>query len=166
MAPKLSLRILGKSQNYSRPNDVLWLMTMNQTKVSSDIVSRTVPIRFFCEGNPEDRDFGGRDPIAYAREHRAEILGELVGMLIRWNQLGRPEGQQSHRLVKWARTVGGILTANGFPEFLTNRDVAAAEFDTGIDELTALAEVAMAFPDGPVHLTDNENERQRDEQTQ
>jgi hypothetical protein len=143
VAAEVSLRILGKSENYTRPNDLLWHLTMNATKASSDLISRGVPIRQWYEGKPEDREFGDRDPISYAREHRHEILGELTGMIVRWNQLGRPEGNQKHRLTMWAKIVGGIMSANGFPEFLTNLNTAAAEFNTALDALAALAEAAI-----------------------
>jgi hypothetical protein len=143
MAPHVSLRILGKSENYTRPNDVLWCLTMNDTKASPDLVSRGLPIRQYFEGDPRTRKFDGRDPLQYARDHRQEILGELAGMIVRWNQEGRPQGRQDHRLAEWARIVGGIMDANGFPEFLSNVDDAAVEFDTALDELAALAEAAV-----------------------
>ena len=80
MSPTISLRILGRSQNFTRPNDVLWALTMNSTRTSTDIVSRGLPIRFEFEGDPAKRHFDRRDPIVYARAHRVEILGELAGM--------------------------------------------------------------------------------------
>ena len=147
MAPQISLRILGKSANYTRPNDLVWFLTMNDTKTSPDLVSRGLPIRFWYDGDPRQRDFGGRDPIRYAREHRAEILGELMGYVVRWNQLGRPPGPQKHRCSYWAEVVGGILQAAGLPEFLTNLDEAAAAFNQALDQLAALAEAVAAAGD-------------------
>ena len=143
-APHISLRILGRSENYSRPNDLVWFVTMNNTKASPDLVQRGVPIRFYYEGNPGERDFGDRDPLKYAKQHRAELLGELAGMIIRWNQLGRLPGPRPHRLSEWGRTVGGILHANGLSEFLENLDEAAAEFNTELDALAALAEATIS----------------------
>jgi hypothetical protein len=158
MAAEISLRILGKSENYTRPNDVLWYLTMNNTKASPDLISRGLPIRQYYEGKPETRDFGKRDPLDYARKHRREILGELAGMVVRWNQLGRPEGEQHHRLTAWARTIGGIVAANGFPEFLSNLDTAAAEFNTALDMLAALAEAAVAAKSEVVVYLNQEEE--------
>jgi hypothetical protein len=154
MAPEVSLRILGKSENYTRPNDVVWFLTMNNTKASPDLVSRGMPIRQYFEGDPKKRKFEHRDPLHYAREHRAEILGELAGMVTRWNQMGRPEGDQNHRLTEWARTIGGVMCVNGFPEFLTNLDTAAAEFNTALDMLAALAEAAVSSKSKAVVTTD------------
>jgi hypothetical protein len=148
MAPEISLRILGTSENYTRPNDVLWVLTMNDTKTSPDLVSRALPIRLRLEGQPESRTFDGRDPVEYARRHRATIQGELAGMVYHWNAQGRPEGNQGHRLAKWATIVGGILVANGLPEGLTNLAEAASEFDAGLEELAALAEAYLATRKG------------------
>ncbi len=144
MAPEISLRILGQSANYTRPNDLLWMLTMNQTKASADLVSRGVPIRFHFDGNPGERKFSNRDPITFARQNRIGLLGELVGMVTRWNQLGRPPGHQQHRCAQWSQIVGGILAANGLPEFLGNLNESAAEFNTELDELAALAEAAIS----------------------
>jgi hypothetical protein len=144
LASQISLRILGMSENYTRPNDVIWTLTMNETKVSADLASRGVPIRLHFDGNPDVRDFGDFDPLAFAQEHRVELLGELAGMVVRWNQRGRPEGTRRHRCGQWARVVGGIVVAAGFPEFLTNLDDAAASFNHHLDELAALAEAAVA----------------------
>ncbi len=148
MAPVVCLRILGKSENYSRPNDLLWVLTMNDTRVSPDLVSRGVPIRLAYEGMTEDRKFFGPDPIRYAREYRLEILGELAGMVVKWNQKGRPTGRRSHRCHEWAGTIGGILEVAGFPEFLENAAEAAASFNANLDALAALAEAVVKY-DGP-----------------
>ena len=154
-APVLSFRILGHSVNHRRPNDQLWTMTMNDTKASPDLVSRGVPIRFLYEGKTEGRVFDGREPSAYALEHRDELLAELAGMVVRWTEAGRPRGRQSHRCTRWAEVVGGILEANGLPEFLANRDEAAAEFNVALDELALLAE-AVVRGKGPVVYVNND----------
>lgn len=144
MAPQVSLRILGQSANLTRPNDLLWVLTMNDTKTSPDLVSRGLPIRLYFEGRPEERVFQDHDPIAYATEHRSAILGELAGMVVRWNQAGRPRFAHHHRCTHWASVIGGILQANGLPEFLSNLSEAAGEFSTALDELAAMAEAAIA----------------------
>jgi hypothetical protein len=113
---------------------------MNQTKISKDLTSRGMPIRLFHEGDPAERLFGGPNPLDYARAHRGEILGELFGMVERWKSCGRPLGSRRHRSEYWAQVIGGILEACGFPEFLGNAAQAAAEFDTELGDLAALAE--------------------------
>jgi hypothetical protein len=152
VAPEISLRILGVSQNYTRPNDCLWTVTMNQTRVSPDLVSRGLPIRLAYTGDPGKRKFGRADPIRYAREHRTEILAELFGFVARWNQAGRPRGDQTHRLHEWASLLGGIMNVNGFPEFLANYEEASQAFNCELEELSTLAELVLADPAGP-HVT-------------
>lgn len=143
MAPEISLRILGKSENYTRPNNVLWAVTMNNTRTSPDLVSRSLPIQLAYEGRPEDRTFEDPDPIAFARAHRLALLGELSGMVVRWNQQGRPPGPRGHRLHEWAAVIGGILATAGLSEFLANVGDAAASFNSELDELAALAEAVI-----------------------
>ena len=105
MASQISLRILGKSANYTRPNDLLWFLTMNDTKTSPDLVSRGLPIRFSYDGDPRQRNFGGRDPIRYAREHRGRDPGRADGLRrpleIAW------AGLRGRRSIVAARLGGG-----------------------------------------------------------
>jgi hypothetical protein len=149
VSPEISIRILGQSVMYTRPNNVLWAITMNKTHGSADLISRGLPIRLYYEGRAENREFAGRDPVDYARRHRIEILGELAGMVVYWNQQARPSGTRPHRLRHWASVVGGIVELAGFPEFLTNAQEAAAAFNSAADELAALAEVVVVDANGP-----------------
>ncbi len=155
MAPTISLRILGQSRTFTRPNDVVWMITMNCTRVSQDLVSRGLPIRLEREGPPGEHDFGGRDPIAFALEHRAEILGELAGMVMRWVQAGRPTFGHDHRCARWAEVIGGILATCGLPEFLGNLKEAAGAFDAASDELQTLVEAAIQTKSPAVHIVAN-----------
>jgi hypothetical protein len=155
MAPEVSLRILGRSEHYTQPNTLLWVLTMNDTRTSPDLVSRGLPIRQSHEGDPRDRVFEGPDPVEYAREHRLDILGELAGMVVRWNQQGRPPGSRGHRCGYWAQVVGGILETAGLPEFLENAGEAAVAFDSALDALAALAEAAVVGNGAHVVIVDN-----------
>ena len=79
-------------------------------------------------------------------------------MVIFWNQCGRPEGTRPHRFRPWARVVGGILLANNQPEFLANAQATAAEFNSVMDELAALAE-AVVGNEGPYRvMAQNDNQ--------
>ncbi len=144
MAPEISLRILGQSKNYSRPNDVLWAITMNDVRVSPDMVSRGLAVQLYFDGEPGNREFHGSNPVEYARENRLAILGELAGMVVHWCQQGSPNGSRGHRCERWAKVIGGILERCGFPEILSNSSVAAEMFNSELDELSALAETAIS----------------------
>ncbi len=153
-APRISLRILGQSANHEQPNDVLWLLTMNSTRLCADLMERSCPIRLHFDGDPTTRQMTHHDLIAFVRQHRHELLGELAGMVLHWTQQGRPPGTRTHRLGEWARTIGGILEANNLPGFLTNFDEARTDFNTALDQLAALAEAAVARGGPAVHIVD------------
>jgi hypothetical protein len=161
VAPEISLRVLGTSTNFVRPNDVLWAITMNCTRVSPDLVSRGLPIQLQYDGRPEGRTFAGPHPLDYTREHRLAILGELAGMVERWTAAGRPDGTRGHRLTEWARVLGGVMAVNGLYDFLGNYEEAAADFDAGQDDLVALFEAAVGEPNGPVVFTNFLGEEER-----
>lgn len=121
-APTISIRILGTSTLYTQANDRLWVISMNATRANPDLVDRALPIRLSYEGDPKVRDLGGRDPLSYARQHRREILEELVAMIEQWNACDRPHGKAKHRLARWASEVGGILDCNRFPNSWQTRE--------------------------------------------
>jgi hypothetical protein len=152
MAPEVVVRILGQSENRVRPNDFLWVLTMNDVRASPDLVSRGLPVRLAYDGDARARPLPGPDSNAYAREHRVAILGELAGMVERWKQAGRPAGRRPHRCRTWAEVVGGVLVSNGLGDFLGNLDEAAAEFDITLDDLAALAEAAVRHGGGFVEI--------------
>lgn len=161
VADNISLRILGVSQNYVRPNDLLWFLTMNSTQVAADIASRGILIQFRFEGDASRHRFQG-DPIGYAKRYRKELLGELFSMVLKWEQEGQLEADRPHRLRYWAKTVGGILEANGLPEFLSNSEVLVNEMTSETDQLAALAEKCLAnrkyFFNSPEGISDAERD--------
>lgn len=140
--PIITTRILGRSENISRPNDMLWFLTMNDTKTNLDVLSRSLAIRFRCDGNPAEREFSF-DPVEYARTHRIEILAELVSMVLVWRQHGADSKARKHRLPIWARMIGGILDHNGQTEFLNNQQACEEEFRDDTDELVSIAEECL-----------------------
>lgn len=150
-APEIVLRILGRSENFRRPNDLIWAITMNNAKASRDLVTRGLAIRLAFDGDPAERSFTGPEPLAYARTHRFKILAELAGMVVRWVQNGKPRSRHSHRLWQWAQLIGGILETAGLPGFLSNATAAAIAFNKDLERLSALAEAAIRHQ-GPVQF--------------
>jgi hypothetical protein len=140
LSPTICFRILGHSATIERPNTYLWFVTSNLTTGTPDFIRRGVPIRLLFEGDPKHRRFRS-DPLAYASQHRQAILGELVGMVLRWVEEGRPPGRQVHRCRAWAATIGGILDASGLGEFfLANLSGAEEDMDQELQDLATLAE--------------------------
>lgn len=148
----ISGRILGTSTEVAIANDFLFGLTMNCSNVSPDLLSRAMPIQLhFEDGDPRHRKFNNEDPIQFARENREGILAELLGMVDYWISQGRPQVPSPHRCHKWASLIGGVLHACGFPEFLTNFEIAAEEFDAQTEELHELFDSVCA--DHPPQMT-------------
>jgi hypothetical protein len=140
LSPLLSFRVLGRSATIERPNSFIWVVTSNMTAGTPDFIRRCVPIRLLFEGDPKGRAFS-RNPLQYAAQHRLEIIGELVGMVLHWVQQGRPLGSHKHRCDRWAATIGGIMGANGLGTFfLANMDEAEVAMDQGLLDLATVAE--------------------------
>src|SRR5262249_46240130 len=145
LAERVSVRQLGLNEDITRKNDFLWIFTANNAKVSTDMTSRAVRIRLHYEGDPRQR-FAGTPTEEealkrYAHDNRSGILGELLGMIVRWLNANRPLAGADHRCKRWAELVGGILQVAGLgEEFLANQDALIAEVDEDLQELAVLAE--------------------------
>jgi hypothetical protein len=107
-------------------------------------------INLFYEGDPERREFSIADPECFAREHRFELLGELIGMVERWKASGMPMAKVNSRFNKrsWGNIVGGILDVCGEPDFLANAEEAAWVLDETRREFTELVGVLVDHPQG------------------
>ncbi|MBP3954761.1 hypothetical protein J8F10_05620 [Gemmata sp. G18] len=105
----LSFRLLGHSREIRAENSHIFCLTANTPEVSRDLVTRCALVDLFHEGDPARRAFTYPDPEGYARDYRAELLGELVGMVARWRAAGAPEADVASRFNKkgWGRIVGG-----------------------------------------------------------
>jgi len=149
-SPKLMIRILGANEFGEWDNDVLFVLTSNNLVVGRDLVSRNLLIDLYTEGDPRKRQAERKAsrPLKYAAEHRAEILGELAAMVLRWLDAGRPHGELNTRFERVMEVVGGILNVNGFPSFAANAETAADEMDEDQQRMLELAEEIVAGKHG------------------
>jgi hypothetical protein len=146
----LSFRLLGYSREIRAENSHIYCITANTPDVSRDLVTRSVVVGLFHEGDPVKRTFTIPDPEGYAEDHRVELLGELVGMIERWGAAGRPMASVNSRFNKkgWGAIVGGILAHAGFPDFLANAESTAIELDETRQEFAYLVELIADHPQG------------------
>jgi hypothetical protein len=120
--PEPVLFSTGSGRPVRRRNDVVLAISTNFGMVSEDILNRALPIHLAPVGDVADR----RSPIGNPRDeflpaNREKITSELVGMVARWKAEGMPLDDNAHHSFSlWAKTIGGILKANGFEEFLGN----------------------------------------------
>lgn len=148
--PILSFRLLGQSSSIRAENSHIFCITANTPDVSRDLVTRSVIINLYYEGDPERREFSIADPEGFAIRHRLELLGELIGMVERWKSQGMPMAKAHSRFNKhgWGNIIGGILEACGEPDFLANVEEAAASLDETRREFAELIGVMVEHPQG------------------
>jgi hypothetical protein len=146
----LSFRLLGFSADIRVENAHMFLITANTPQVSRDLITRSIPIRLWWDGDPLKRIFGMADPESYAMEHRHELIGELLGMVERWKEAGMPLATAAHRFNKrgWAETLGGVLHEAGEPDFLANVDESSHAFDP---QRLDVCELVLAMLNQPEH---------------
>jgi hypothetical protein len=148
--PILSFRLLGFSQEIRAENSHLFCITANSPDVSRDLITRCVVINLHHEGDPRKRSFSMDDPEAYVQTHRLQLLGELVNMVERWKASGMPLAKIQTRFNKkgWGNIIGGILVANGEPDFMANAEDAASEMDDTRREFEELVTALAKHPQG------------------
>ena len=153
-SPKLMIRILGANEFGEWDNDVLFVLTSNDLVVGRDLVSRNLVIDLYTEGDPRKRQAERKAsmPLKYAAQYRADILGELAAMVLRWLDAGRPHGELNTRFERVMEVVGGVLYANGFPGFASNAETAADEMDEDQQRMLELAEQIVAGKHGAESL--------------
>ena len=119
----------------------------NQGKFSTDLMNRALPICLELKGDIEKRKnlLGDVDIRGwYLPEHRTEIEAELCGMIETWKVAGKPLDESvKHPMREWAKTIGGILKANGFKDFLANWAMQKSAQDKISEALAILANAAQ-----------------------
>jgi hypothetical protein len=147
-AKELAIRGFHIQKKMRRKNDVLWIITSNDSLPSDDMLSRCVHIRLHFEGLPERHSFAMTESelVAFVRDNRSAILAELAGMVTRWLDAGRPMAPAPSRFAVFGRVIGSVLAANGLPGFLSNTADEVREHSTKHQQLTA---VAGRIIDGP-----------------
>ncbi len=146
----LSFRILGQTASIRVENSHIFCITANTPEVSHDLVTRSVVVNLYYEGDPKRRTFSIADPEGYATQYRVELLGELIGMVERWKAAGMPKANIHSRFNKrgWGPIIGGILEACGEPDFLANADEAAASLDETRREFTEMVGILVEHRQG------------------
>ena len=120
--PKPLLFSTGTGAAVHRRNDVVTAISTNFGTVSEDIANRSLPIHLNPTGNVADRQSPiGNPRLEFLPQNKHRIAAELRGMVLRWKDAGMPlDDTVKHPFSPWAKTIGGILKANGYRDFLAN----------------------------------------------
>ncbi len=134
-----------KGDGYERDGDFVTTATANMGRFSPDLTNRSLPIDLEQIGDIADRKSAIGDPRhEFLPAHRKKIESELCGMIENWKDAGYPLDETvKHPMTEWARTVGGIVKANGFGSFLGNWSLQRSVNDAVRE---ALAIIAHASP--------------------
>lgn len=129
--PEPTLFSTGSGGPTRRRNDIVVAITTNFGTLSTDLLNRSLPIHLTPVGNIEDRKpIIGNPKQDFLPNNRQRIEAEMHGMVSRWKEAGQPlDKKVKHPFTEWAQTIGGILKANGYDEFLANYSTRKAVDD-------------------------------------
>jgi hypothetical protein len=142
--------VLGTVRSSSKPirtsNRYVVLVNTNEGALSIDLLNRSMTIRLNPTGDIEERiarskpNYGSSLKDEWLPAHRKQIEAELWGMIERWVKAGKPLDEAvCHPMTSWAQTIGGILLANGFRDFLGNYSATKMVADAVKEALGTLA---------------------------
>jgi putative DNA primase/helicase len=123
-------RILGVSKTASLPNRAVWLASGNNTRLSRELIRRTVWARLDSRVDApwERQGFRHANLMGWAKTHRGDLVWAALTLCQAWIAQGRPAGKQTLGMFEsWAEVIGGILDVAGVPGLLAN----AKEFRAG-----------------------------------
>lgn len=116
-------RLLGYSKQVSYPNRITVVALGNNVEVQGDMPRRSILVRLESQlARPYDRqDFRHDNLREWVMEHRPQLVGALLTILVAWNQAGRPKGAaRLGSFDAWAEIVGGALAHAGVRGFMSN----------------------------------------------
>lgn len=129
--PKHTGRILNFSKTAELENRMTCLYTGNNIQATPELVDRGVLIQL--ESPPKrsaERDFKYENLSNHILSERPRYLGALVYMIENWIKSDHQKSSHRHRMRHWAKTIGGILEANGLGEhFLGNTKTFRVQAD-------------------------------------
>lgn len=140
--PFLQFRQLGHTRERIVPNRAVWCVTGNNVAVSRDMVRRCYRVRLDprCAQPHLRKNFKHPNLVAHCKTDRANLLAALLILIRAWYAAGKPAfgGTQLGTYTAWKETVGGILKAAGFEDFLGNQRKLYAEMDQESEEWETL----------------------------
>jgi hypothetical protein len=135
-------RVLSFSKMATLRNDVIFVGSGNNVSASSEIAKRIIPIRLLPKtATPELRtEFHHPNLFEYLTSVRPRVLGALHGMVQNWLDAGRPSGKQRFGgFENFTAVIGGVLSAQGYDLWLSNREEWIGDADLHGGDLDVLA---------------------------
>jgi hypothetical protein len=151
-------RVLGVSKTARLPNLAVWLASGNNTRLSRELIRRTVWCRLDARSDApwERTKFRHNNLLVWAKEHRGQLIWAALVLCQAWVAAGRPDGKETLGMFEnWAQTMGGILEVAGVPGLLANAKKFRQEAaDKGSEWRAFVAAWWKEFRDCPVGVKD------------
>jgi hypothetical protein len=116
-------RKLGYTKMLTLPNTAVWLASGNNTRLSRELIRRTVFCRLDARVDAPWERTGFRHPnlLKWVKENRGRLVWAALTLVRAWIAAGRPPGTQVLGMFEaWVATLGGILDVAGVPGLLAN----------------------------------------------
>lgn len=131
-------RILGESRTVQAKVNVCWVLTGNNFTSSREMSRRLYWTRIDAQLESPSRRTGFRHPdlLEWVRENRPRLLAALITMIRHWRATGAIPGKATlGKFEAWAKTIGGILAANGITGFLENAETFRKRCVDGVGQM-------------------------------
>ena len=105
------------------PNQALWIATGNNTRLSPEIIRRTIWCRLDARTHQpwQRKQFRHRNLLQWVRENRHRLVTAVLTLCRCWVAAGKPQGTHTLGMFEsWASVLGGILEVAGIPGLLVN----------------------------------------------
>jgi hypothetical protein len=116
-------RLLGFSKTATLPNTCVWLASGNNTRLSRELMRRTLWCRLDAQVDaPWERNvFRHPNLLGWAKGQRGFLVQAALTLCQAWIAARRPAGAQPLGMFEnWAAVMGGILDVAGVPGLLGN----------------------------------------------
>ena len=126
-------RLLGQTRMIAVPNQVVWILTGNNPRLSTELARRCIRVRIDPRVDRPWLRSRFRHPalIDWALENRGPLVHACLTLIQNWVVRGRPPaGTRLGSFERWSETIGGILAAGSVPGFLGNLESLYETADT------------------------------------
>lgn len=137
-------RPLGLTKIVELPNQVTWIVTGNNPRLSLEVARRCIRVRLTAEGdkpwNRQSAAYRHPDIRGWVIANRGNLIQAIKVLVDNWFAHGRPKPPSGWNLgsfESWSHVVGGIIHAAGVEGFLQSNDEMYSATDTDTAEWEA-----------------------------
>jgi len=149
-APFYEGRLLGGNINFSAPNNATIFISVNNAHMTADMERRSLIINLrMTKHKASEKNYKNLLDYQTLTKTRPVILAALWAFVKRWDSEGRrPAKTTNNAFPSWAKTIAGIVVANGYtePSVPCVRDISG---ETDGDDMMRLKEYIVETDQKP-----------------